>query len=290
MNALPFTKMHGLGNDFMVLDLTQHHVDLSSERIQGWANRHTGIGFDQLLTVSASHLDNVDFEYRIYNADGSEVEQCGNGARCFARFVLDQGLTTKNPITVATSSGIIRLHVNADGNVTVDMGAPDFTPSALPLLPPSDVLEKHAQECDPYPFPLSNGNVADLYAVSVGNPHGVMRVDNVATAPVQALGPELESHPWFPQRANIGFLQIVDSTCAHLRVYERGSGETQACGTGACAAAVVAFTQGWLTSPATLHLPGGALQIEWNGKGQSIFMTGPAATVYQGQIPLTLEN
>ena len=274
---LRFTKMHGLGNDFMVLDLVSQHAHIQPKHAKAWGDRHTGIGFDQLLIVEPPSDPDVDFRYRIFNADGSEVEQCGNGARCFARFVLDKRLTSKRRIRVETKSGIIELRVHSDGQISVDMGAPRLAPAQIPFQAEAEALSYRVEV---------DGREVELAAVSMGNPHAVLRVDNVDTAPVHALGPKLEHHPRFPQRVNVGFLQVVDRHQARLRVWERGAGETQACGTGACAAAVAAIRQGWMESPVQLELPGGRLSIEWAGPGRPVIMTGPAVRVYEGQIRL----
>ncbi|MBF8669490.1 diaminopimelate epimerase [Pseudomonas putida] len=274
---LRFTKMHGLGNDFMVLDLVSQHAHIQPKHAKQWGDRHTGIGFDQLLIVEAPNNPEVDFRYRIFNADGSEVEQCGNGARCFARFVLDKRLTAKKRIRVETKSGIIELDVQNDGQISVDMGPPRFIPAEIPFVADEQALS--------YPLEV-DGQVHSIAAVSMGNPHAVLRVDDVRTAPVHQLGPKIENHPRFPQRVNAGFLQVIDRHRANLRVWERGAGETQACGTGACAAAVAAISQGWMDSPVSLDLPGGRLHIEWAGPGKPVLMTGPAVRVYEGQVRL----
>jgi diaminopimelate epimerase len=274
---LRFTKMHGLGNDFMVLDLVSQQAHIQPRHAKLWGDRHTGIGFDQLLLVETPTRPDVDFRYRIFNADGSEVEQCGNGARCFARFVLDKRLTVKKHIRVETRGGIIELEMRADGQVTVDMGPPRLDPSAIPFVADAEALT-YAVDVE--------GLSIELAALSMGNPHAVIRVADVDSAPVQSLGPKIEQHPRFPQRVNVGFLQVIDRQHAKLRVWERGAGETQACGTGACAAAVAAIRQGWMDSPLQLELPGGKLCIEWAGAGQPVMMTGPAARVYEGQIRL----
>ena len=274
---LRFTKMHGLGNDFMVLDLVSQHAHIQPKHAKQWGDRHTGVGFDQLLIVEAPNNPDVDFRYRIFNADGSEVEQCGNGARCFARFVLDKRLTAKKRIRVETKGGIIELDVRNDGQVCVDMGPPRFVPVDIPFVADAQALS-YALEVD--------GQVYSIAAVSMGNPHSVLRVDDVGTAPVHELGPKIEHHPRFPQRVNAGFIQVIDRHRANLRVWERGAGETQACGTGACAAAVAAISQGWMDSPVTLDLPGGRLNIEWAGPGKPVLMTGPAVRVYEGQVRL----
>ena len=274
---LRFTKMHGLGNDFMVLDLISQHAHVQPKHAKQWGDRHTGVGFDQLLIVEPPSHPDVDFRYRIFNADGSEVEQCGNGARCFARFVLDKRLTTKKVIRVETKSGIIELRVQNDGQVCVNMGAPRLQPEQIPFQAEQAALSYRVEV---------DGQSVELAALSMGNPHAVLRVDSVDDAPVHSLGPKLEYHPRFPQRVNVGFLQVLDRQHARLRVWERGAGETQACGTGACAAAVAAIRQGWMDSPVQLELPGGKLSIEWAGDGQPVMMTGPAARVYEGQIRL----
>ncbi|MNZ39836.1 Diaminopimelate epimerase [compost metagenome] len=274
---LRFTKMHGLGNDFMVLDLVTQHAHVQPKHVRQWGDRHTGVGFDQLLIVEPPSRPDVDFRYRIFNADGSEVEQCGNGARCFARFVLDKRLTAKKRIRVETKNSVIELNVRSDGQITVDMGAPRLLPAEIPFVAPEAALAYEVEV---------GGQTVELAAVSMGNPHGVLRVDNVDTAPVHTLGPQLETHPRFPQKANIGFLQVVDAHHARLRVWERGCGETQACGTGACAAAVAGIRQGWLQSPVQISLPGGSLSIEWAGPGQPVLMTGPALRVFEGQVRL----
>lgn len=274
---LRFTKMHGLGNDFMVLDLVSQHAHIQPKHAKQWGDRNTGIGFDQLLLVEAPSNPEVDFRYRIFNSDGSEVEQCGNGARCFARFVLDKRLTAKKLIRVETKGGIIELDVRNDGQICVNMGPPRFTPADIPF--------QAEQQAPSYPVQV-DGQTVDLAAVSMGNPHAVLRVDDVDAAPVHQLGPKLEHHPRFPQRVNVGFVQVIDRGRAKLRVWERGAGETQACGTGACAAAVAAISQGWMDSPATIDLPGGRLTIEWRGPGQPVMMTGPAVRVYEGQVRL----
>ena len=274
---LRFTKMHGLGNDFMVLDLVSQHAHIQPKNAKAWGDRHTGVGFDQLLLVEAPTNPDVDFRYRIFNSDGSEVEQCGNGARCFARFVVDKRLTVKKQIRVETKGGIIELNLRPDGQVTVDMGAPRLVPEQIPFQADAEALS-YTVEVD--------GQRHELAAVSMGNPHAVLRVDSVDSAPVHSLGPKLEHHPRFPRRVNVGFLQVIDRQQARLRVWERGAGETQACGTGACAAAVAAIRQGWMDSPLQLELPGGSLSIEWAGPGQPVMMTGPAVRVYEGQIRL----
>ena len=274
---LKFSKMHGLGNDFAVFDFISQRGYLTSEQVRLIADRHFGVGCDQVLIVEAPDSPDVDFRYRIFNADGSEVEQCGNGARCFARFVREQRLTNKRQIRVQTLSGIIELNVLDDEQVCVDMGAPQFAPAQIPF--------DASAEANSYTLDV-NGQTLDISAVSMGNPHCVLRVDDVDTAPVATLGPAIEQHPRFPNRVNAGFMQVMDQRHIRLRVFERGSGETLACGTGACAAAVAGIRRGWLTSPVRVSLPGGDLSIEWTGDGQPVLMTGPAVTGFRGQIRL----
>src|SRR5690554_3802802 len=274
---LRFTKMHGLGNDFMVIDLVTQHAQLSTKLIRQWSDRHFGVGFDQLLVVEPPGDPDVDFRYRIFNADGSEVEQCGNGARCFARFVRDQRLTNKRVIRVQTAKGVIELKIGKDGLVMVNMGVPEINPPAIPF----------AADCQKTVYTVDvDGQSVELSAVSMGNPHGVLLVDDVDTAPVATLGPMLEKHPRFPSRANIGFLQIVDRGHARLRVFERGSGETLACGSGACAAVVAGQLRGLLDTRVEVELRGGRLVIEWQGNGSPVMMEGPAKTVFEGQLRL----
>ena len=274
---LRFTKMHGLGNDFMVIDLVTQQAHIQPRHVRQWSDRHTGVGFDQLLLVEPPTEPDVDFRYRIFNADGSEVEQCGNGARCFARFVHDKRLTTQARLKVQTQGGLIELNLRPDGQVTVNMGEPRLTPTEIPFVADQTALS--------YPLEV-DGQTYELAAISMGNPHGVLRVDSVEQEPVQQLGPRLEVHPRFPNKANIGFLAITNPHQARLRVWERGVGETQACGTGACAAAVAAIRQGWMHSPVEISLPGGTLNIAWQGPGTPVMMTGPAVRVFEGHIRL----
>jgi len=275
---LRFTKMHGLGNDFMVIDAISQKVRLNSELVRQLADRNRGVGFDQLLLVEPPTEPDMDFNYRIYNADGSEVEHCGNGARCFAQFVRDKGLVLRDVISVKTARGKAVLTITGRDMVEVDMGAPELEPSQIPL--------QADQQAEVYRLEIEGHGEIELGAVSMGNPHGVVLVDSVERAPVEELGPILESHPRFPNRANIGFMQIVNRNEIRLRVYERGAGETQACGTGACAAVVSGVLRGLLDADVKVHLPGGDLQIRWEGKGSSVMMTGPVASVYEGQIYL----
>ncbi|PPD11109.1 MULTISPECIES: diaminopimelate epimerase [Methylophilus] len=274
---LRFTKMQGAGNDFVVIDATKNPVHLSHAQIQHIANRYFGVGCDQLLMVESTDTPDVDFRYRIFNADGGEVEQCGNGARCFVRFVVDKGLTSKRDIRVETASGIITLMLQDDGQVTVNMGAPRFAPAQIPF--------EAKQQATTYELPLASETVT-VSAVSMGNPHAVMLVDNVHTAEVASLGPQIESHARFPQRVNAGFMQVLNEHEINLRVYERGSGETLACGTGACAAAVSGIQLGTLQSPVKVHTRGGILTIQWAGGESPVLMTGPAEIVFDGEIEI----
>ncbi|EPC00062.1 diaminopimelate epimerase [Litchfieldella anticariensis FP35 = DSM 16096] len=274
---LHFTKMHGLGNDFMVVDLVTQRARLRDEQIRHLADRHFGIGFDQLLTVEPPLNPDMDFRYRIFNADGGEVENCGNGARCFARFVRDQRLTHKREIRVETAGGPLTLVVEDDDRVTVDMGTPRFAPSALPFDAAEDRMLHEL---------VVNDERLEVGVVSMGNPHAVLRVDDVQQAPVERLGPLIEAHPRFPQRVNAGFMQIVSRQEIRLRVFERGSGETLACGTGACAAVACGIRQDLLDSPVTVHLRGGDLTIAWAGGDANLKMTGPAERVFDGRVAL----
>ena len=274
---IQFTKMHGLGNDFVVIDAITRPVALTSQQVQFIADRHFGIGCDQLLLVEKPGDPAAEFRYRIFNADGGEVEQCGNGARCFAVFVRDQGLTSSSVIPVETAGGLIELRIEGD-QVTVDMGIPDFEPESLPF-----IAEKRAESYDL----MVNGAEYAIAAVSMGNPHAVLTVDDVDTAPVERLGAAIESHQRFPQRVNVSFMEIVSRNEIRLRVYERGAAETLACGTGACAAVAAGQQQGELDEQVTVRLPGGELMIRWQGEGQSLLMTGPATTVFHGSISIT---
>ena len=274
---LRFTKMHGLGNDFVVIDAINQNVDLSRERVKFLADRHLGIGCDQILVVEPPTQPGVDFRYRIFNSDGGEVEQCGNGARCFVRFVQERGLALKREVRVETRGGIIVPRLEDDGQVTVDMGVPRFKPSELPFLTDSEALVQ----------PLEvEGETVYITALSMGNPHAVQVVADVDAAPVTTQGAAIESHPRFPNRVNAGYLQVLDSHHIRLRVYERGAGETLSCGTGACAAAVAGILRGLLESPLRVTTRGGDLGIAWEGAGKPVMMTGPATTVYHGEIEL----
>ena len=267
--------MHGAGNDFMVIDAINQTVLLSEQQIQMLAHRQFGVGFDQLLLVETSTI--ADFKYRIFNADGSEVSQCGNGARCFVRFVAEQGLSNKREIRVETASGIITPKLEENGLVTVNMGAPKFEPNAIPFI--ADFTASS------YSLIVSNHSV-EISVVSMGNPHAVQIVEDVENAPVVSLGRQIELHPRFPERVNAGFMQIMNAHHIKLRVFERGSGETLACGTGACAAVVAGIQLGQLTSPVTVSARGGDLQITWQGGDAPVMMTGPAVTVFTGTITL----
>ena len=272
---LKFSKMHGLGNDFVVIDAIEQTVELTSAQIQFLSDRRFGVGCDQLLLVEKPQTAEADFRYRIFNADGGEVAQCGNGARCFARFVRDKGLTTKDTIAVETASGLIYPTLQADGSVTVDMGKPIFEPAKIPF---------QAEEATTYMLTIGEHGKKEIAAVSMGNPHAVMLVDDVTVAPVLELGPLIESHERFPERVNAGFMQIIDSDSIRLRVFERGAGETSACGTGACAAVVSGIKRGLLNTTVTVSLPGGDLQISWPDQDASVWMTGPAQHVFDGEI------
>jgi len=274
---LKFTKMHGLGNDFVVLDGVRQSVSLTPEQLRYLGDRHFGVGCDQILLVEPPTRPEADFRYRIFNADGGEVEQCGNGARCFARFVHDQGLTDRREIRVETQKGIIAPRLEGDGNVTVDMGEPRFLPAEIPFLHDDDVVIYNLDVAD---------ETLEISVVSMGNPHAVQVVADVEAAPVGAHGPLIENHERFPQRVNAGFMQIVDRHTIKLRVYERGAGETLACGTGACAAAVAGIRRGELESPVRVQTRGGELTIAWGGEGRPVLMTGPAVTVFTGEIEL----
>lgn len=280
---LRFTKMHGLGNDFMMVDLISQRANLHPQLIQELSDRKLGIGFDQLLTVRPPDNPELDFKYTIYNADGSEAEQCGNGARCFLRFVRDEGLTTKSTIRLETNTGNISCKLEKDGNITVDMGQPVLQPAKIPFVADSPMIT--------YRIPLqescgsdSDGEMIELAAVNMGNPHAVIRVDDVQTAEVERIGPIMESHPRFPERVNVGFMQVISRQKIKLRVFERGVGETRACGSGACAAVVAGRLQGLLDDAVDVELLGGHLSIQWAGDDDTVKMTGPACRVYEGRL------
>ena len=293
---IPFTKMQGAGNDFVVLDETRARLGLSAAQYRYLADRHFGVGADQILTVRPSPANafdsGVDFEYLIHNADGGEVEQCGNGARCFARFVRDHELTRKDIIRVKTLSGVIELRLNPDGRVTVDMGAPIFDLTSIPF-DASGLISKTEGSWCLWPLAISESAQSTpvfVAALSMGNPHAVLLVDDVDTAPVLELGPRIELHPRFARRVNVGFMQVLDRSHIRLRVFERGSGETLACGTGACAAVVAGIRLGLLDARVDVQTQGGLLTIEWAGQSSDtqapVLMTGPAQTVFEGEIDL----
>jgi len=269
--------MHGLGNDFVVIDAINQQVELSAKIVRLLADRHFGIGCDQVLLVDTSTNPEADFRYRIYNADGGEVQQCGNGARCFARFVRDKGLSDKGVIRAETGQGILQLEFESGGVVRVNMGVPRFEPADIPFVADARAT-RYRIDVD--------GKELEIGAVSMGNPHAVLRTDNVLSAPVATLGPQLERHPRFPERVNVGFMEVVDPEHIRLRVYERGSGETLACGSGACAAVAVGIAQGLLGTRVVTELSGGRLVISWQGEGEPAWMSGPATTVYEGAIEL----
>jgi len=274
---LKFTKMHGLGNDFVVLDATRAPMALTPAQLRFLADRHFGVGCDQLLVVEPPRSKDTDFYYRIFNADGGEVEQCGNGARCFVRYVHERGLTAKRAIRVGTLGGVIEPRLEADGQVTVDMGVPVFDPARIPFEAPA--------EAPLYDLEI-NKKTIKINALSMGNPHAVQIVEHVDTAPVASEGPLIESHPRFPRRVNAGYMQVVDRSHIRLRVYERGAGETLACGTGACAAVVAGIRRGLLDARVHVATRGGDLVIVWPGPGAPVMMTGPAVTVFDGEAQL----
>ena len=274
---LRFSKMHGLGNDFIMIDAISQKVRLNADKVRKLADRRFGVGCDQVLIVEEPSNPDVDFRYRIYNADGSEVENCGNGARCFANFVRERKLTGKNVITVETASGLLELRVTEHEQVQVDMGRPILLPADIPF---------HADQQQPTYNLLVDQQNLQISAVSMGNPHAVLQVEACASAPVELLGPKIERHPAFPNRVNVGFMEVCSRTEINLRVYERGAGETLACGTGACAAVVAGRFRDLLDSSVTVNLPGGSLAIEWAGQGHPVLMTGPTAQVFQGQVKL----
>ena len=277
---IQFTKMHGLGNDFVVIDAVSQHISLRPSQVSKLADRHTGIGFDQLLLIEPPSRPDADFDYRIFNSDGGEVEHCGNGARCFAKFVTDRALTAKQHITVNTAKGLIELTLTEDGLVRVNMGQPNWEPSALPFTGPAP--EGTSMSID---LPTSNG-ITPCGLVSMGNPHAVIRVDDVDSADVAGLGQEIQSMDAFPQSVNVGFLEIISESAVRLRVFERGVGETLACGTGACAAVAWGHRCGWLGTQVTVATRGGNLQIEWQGMGHDLLMIGPAESVFEGEFRL----
>lgn len=281
---LKFTKMHGAGNDFVVIDAINQHIDFSPAQWRALADRRFGIGADQILVVEAAPAADIDFRYRIFNADGGEVEQCGNGSRAFVRFVIDKGLTTKSKIRVQTMSGVIEPEIGVDGRITVNMGVPDFDPSAS-AFQTQDLNARQEGAATIWALPLAE-SAAHITCVSMGNPHAVQVVSDVEQYPVLIEGPQIELHPRFEKRVNAGFMQINDEHHVQLRVYERGAGETLACGTGACAAAVAGIRRGLLQSPVEVKMHGGDLQIAWAGEAQPVFLSGPAVSVFEGEIDI----
>ena len=272
--------MHGLGNDFVLLDLISQSVSIREDQIRQLADRRLGIGFDQLLTVEPPDDPAVDFKYRIFNADGTEAEQCGNGARCFLRFVRDRGLTTKTLVTLETNTGNISCKLEKDGNITVNMGAPVLHPEGIPFVTPQAQII-YMLDVD---LPICGQSQVGITVVNMGNPHAVVVVADVDAAPVSQLGPEIERHPRFPARVNVGFMEIQSRERIRLRVFERGVGETRACGTGACAAVVAGRLQGLLDETVEVSLPGGNLTIRWPGDDAPVMMTGPASRIYEGRL------
>ena len=274
-----FTKMHGLGNDFIVLNNLQNEHQLSAQQIALLGHRHFGVGFDQLLLVEAASEPGVDFSYRIFNSDGQEVEHCGNGARCFAKYVIEKKLFDGNTIVVKTINRLLKLKIADNGNITVDMGAPVFDAEKIPFVADSD-SSLHSRQLTV----LGNSVDVDFYALSMGNPHAVISVEEIDNAAVKEIGEALGSHPDFPEGCNVGFMQVLDRNNITLRVYERGAGETLACGTGACAAVVAGCLQGLLNDTVRVKLLGGELSISWHGIDTPVLMTGPATTVFEGKI------
>ena len=278
---LPFTKMHGLGNDFMVLDLTSGEIELSAEQIRRLSHRQFGIGFDQLLQIKSPSSLDVDFDYRIYNADGDEAEHCGNGARCLAKFVYDNGLSNKNPLAVKTLNRILFLNTNENGEVTVDMGSPDFEPANIPF--------QTDQEAQLYTLSIELAGISrdlEFVALSMGNPHAVISVEDLANTAVKDIGEAVGKHPDFPEGVNVGFMQILSHNEINLRVYERGAGETLACGTGACAAVAAGRLLEQLDDKVKVNLTGGRVTVSWQRSESPVLITGPATTVYEGTIEI----
>ncbi len=282
-NTIPFTKMHGTGNDFMVIDNTRAEVELSADQVRAWADRHFGIGFDQMLVVEAASTSEAEFDYRIFNADGGEVEHCGNGARCFAAFVRDKALTDSEVISVNTMAGLLQLKVLDDSRVTVKMGVPEFQPDLIPFVADSEATH--------YQLSLESSSAGtqsslEIGAVAIGNPHAVTMVEDVDLADVARIGPIVERHSRFPNAVNVGFMQKIDASNIRLRVFERGVGETRACGTGACAAVAVGVRQKILQRQVRVQVRGGELDIVWPEDGQNIEMTGPCTKVFEGHIEM----
>ena len=283
---LNFTKMQGAGNDFVVIDATAQALSLDTAQLQRLGDRHFGVGADQILVVEKARQPGIDFRYRIFNGStGEEVEHCGNGARCFVRYVRDHGLTDQDTVRVETVNQVLTLQMQADGRVTVDMSQPAFAPEQL-AFDPTGLSPREVRGMALWPLDLPGGRSVEVALVSMGNPHAVQRVDDVASAPVAELGPRVEGHPRFARRVNAGFMQVLDRDRIALRVYERGAGETLACGTGACAAVVAGIRLGWLDARVDVETRGGRLTIEWPGLGHSVRMTGPATPVFEGEIEL----
>jgi len=274
---MKFTKMHGLGNDFVVIDAVTQNVHVTAAMARRLSDRHLGIGCDQVLIVEPPSDKTLDFDYKIFNSDGGEAEQCGNGARCLARFITDRRLSGKETVRVKTMNRVISLTITKDKLVSVDMGIPGLEPSDVPFI--------ETTRSNAYAININNQQF-DIAAISVGNPHAVLFVDNLDRAPVSVIGQELQSHDQFPKQVNVGFAQVINRQHLKLRVYERGVGETRACGTGACAAGVAAIQQGLMDSPVRVELTGGELRINWPGEGQPLIMTGPAVTTYEGRIKI----
>lgn len=275
---LAFTKMHGLGNDFVMLDGVSDTINLTAEQIRQLGNRHTGIGFDQLLIVAPATRPGFDFSYLVFNPDGSQAENCGNGARCLVSFIRSRGLSEKSEFSMQLINGSLHCKAEANGHVTVDMGAPVFTPEQIPYLADNEALT--------YALDLPNGENLEVAALAMGNPHAVLIVPDIDQAPVGEWGPLIENHPNFPNRVNAGFMQVLNTGTIRLRVFERGAGETLACGTGACAAVVAGIRQGLLDNTVTVQLPCGDLQINWQGGQSPVLKTGPAETVFEGSIEI----
>ena len=274
---IKFTKMHGLGNDFVVIDAVRHQINLTPKVIQQLADRNRGIGCDQILLIEPPSEKNIDFNYRIFNCDGTEVEQCGNGARCMGRYIADQRLSGKKSVLLKSKNRLMKIQLNSGNLVSVDMGAPIFEPKKIPFIADSAQIT-HSVDLD--------GQNLQIATVSMGNPHAVVQVDDIKAAAVEKLGSQLQAHRQFPESVNVGFMEIVNPQHIRLRVYERGAGETQACGSGACAAAVAAIQQGLVKNSVRVELLGGELSIEWPGDCQPVLMTGPAETVFHGQIKI----
>jgi diaminopimelate epimerase len=274
--TLKFTKMHGSGNDFMMVDSIQQKINLSPEKISQWSKRDTGVGFDQCLLIEKSDKEGIDFFYRIFNANGNEVGQCGNGARCLARYVQHYQLSEKLELSIATNTTRMKVYLNDDQSVTVDMGLPQFDPENIPL--------NIKQQATIYTIPLAAQELHYVHAVSIGNPHAVVVIPDTTLADVPRIGQQISEHPLFPEQTNVGFMQLIDPHHIRLRVYERGSGETKACGSGAVAAMAIGRRYHQLASDVTVSLPGGDLLVSWSALNESIFLTGPATFVYEGQL------